>query len=544
MDKRTLLAIVLSLALVMGYQYLFIKKEQPEQPTTTATQEIPVDTSAKQPTEEKSVTEPAPAALQQPLLKKGDALAAGKEIAVETPLYSAVFNTRGASLTSFKLKHYRKDLTKDAVPVELVNKKEDMEYPLSTSFPKSSINLDPNVIYEADNQSIDLTQQMINDKQLVFSKKYPGEFQIDKIYTIHAGTYTFDLTVVVTNLSDKIIKQSALLSWNEYVDPEEEQNRYVHEGPISFVKDDLHMEKLKKLGDPKILGPDVSWGGFESKYFIASIIPQQPSLTNLIISKNQNDVVSVALDGPKNIILPGQSGTFKYTVYIGPKEYETLKAEGVGLENSIDYGSWIKWLALPLLYVMKFVNNYINNFGVAIIILTILVKILFWPLGNISYRSMKEMQKLQPEITKIREKFKDDKQRLNQEVMGLYKIHKVNPMSGCLPMLIQLPVFFGLYKALLYSIELRHAHFFLWIQDLSAKDPYYITPIIMGATMFLQQKMTPTPGGDDMQHKMMMWMPVIFTFLFLNFPSGLVIYWLFNNILSIGQQYLVNKRMS
>ena len=543
MDKKTLLAVVLSLALVMGYQYLFIKKIPPEQQTETATQETTVDTSVRHTSEGGTVTDPA-SALQQPLVKTGDALAPGKDITVETPLYSAVFNTRGATLTSFKLKNYRKDLTKNAVPVELVKITENMEYPLSLSFPKSSINLDPNVIYETSDGSIDLTLEMVNEKRLVFSKKYPGELQIDKVYTIHPDKYTFEVTAVVTNLSDKIIKQSALLSWNEYVDPEVEGTKYVHEGPISFVKDKIHTEKLKKLGDPKILGPDVSWGGFESKYFIASVIPQQPSLTNLVISKNKNEVVSVALDGPKNIILPGQSGTFEYAVYIGPKEYDTLKAEGVGLENSIEFGSWIKWLALPLLYVMKFVNNYINNYGVAIIILTIFVKILFWPLGNISYRSMKSMQKLQPEIAKIKEKFPDDKQRLNQEVMGLYKIHKVNPMSGCLPMLIQLPVFFGLYKALLYSIELRHAHFFLWIQDLSAKDPYYITPIVMGATMFLQQRMTPTPGGDDMQHKMMMWMPVIFTFMFLNFPSGLVIYWLFNNILSIGQQYLVNKRTS
>ena len=157
---------------------------------------------------------------------------------------------------------------------------------------------------------------------------------------------------------------------------------------------------------------------------------------------------------------------------------------------------------------------------------------------------MKEMQKLQPLIKELQEKYKDDKAKVNQETMALYKRYKVNPMGGCLPMLIQIPVFFGLYKALLYSIELRHEPFFFWIQDLSAKDPYYITPLIMGATMFLQQKMTPQAGGNPMQQKMMLWMPVIFTFLFLNFPSGLVIYWLFNNVLSIGQQYYVNKRPS
>ncbi len=190
---------------------------------------------------------------------------------------------------------------------------------------------------------------------------------------------------------------------------------------------------------------------------------------------------------------------------------------------------------------MKFIYGYVHNYGIAIIIITLFVKILFWPLGNMSYRSMKGMQKLAPKISELREKFKDDKARLNQEVMSLYKIHKVNPLSGCLPIFIPIPVFFGLYKALLYSIELRHAPFFLWISDLSAKDPYYITPLLMGATMFLQQRMTPSTG-NEMQQKMMMWMPVFFTFLFLNFPSGLVLYWLFNNILSIGQQHYVNRQ--
>jgi len=154
---------------------------------------------------------------------------------------------------------------------------------------------------------------------------------------------------------------------------------------------------------------------------------------------------------------------------------------------------------------------------------------------------MKDMQKIQPKLLELREKYKNDKQRLSQETMALYKAYKINPVGGCLPILIQIPVFFGLYKALLYAIELRHAPFFGWIQDLSAKDPYYITPIIMGVTMFIQQKMTPT-GGDPTQQKIMLWMPVIFTFLFLNFPSGLVIYWLFNNIISIGQQYYIMKR--
>jgi len=196
---------------------------------------------------------------------------------------------------------------------------------------------------------------------------------------------------------------------------------------------------------------------------------------------------------------------------------------------------------MPMLTFLNYINTFVNNYGIAIIILTILIKIAFWPLGNKSYKSMKEMQKLQPELTAIREKYKDDKQKAGQETMALYKSHKVNPLGGCLPMVVQIPVFFALYKTLMYAIELRHAPFFWWIQDLSDKDPYYITPIIMGATMFIQQKMSP-PAGDPMQQKIMLVLPVVFTFLFLTFPSGLVIYWLFNNILSIGQQYYIMKK--
>jgi YidC/Oxa1 family membrane protein insertase len=176
----------------------------------------------------------------------------------------------------------------------------------------------------------------------------------------------------------------------------------------------------------------------------------------------------------------------------------------------------------------------------AIILLTVIIKILFWYPTHISYKSMKEMKKVQPEVAKLREKFKDDKEKLNKEMMELYRRYKVNPMSGCLPMVIQIPVFFALYKVLLYSIEIRHAPFYWWIQDLSAADPYYISPILMGASMFVQQWMTPTTG-DPTQAKMMLIMPVVFTFMFLSFPTGLVIYWLFNNLLSIGQQIYINK---
>jgi YidC/Oxa1 family membrane protein insertase len=235
-----------------------------------------------------------------------------------------------------------------------------------------------------------------------------------------------------------------------------------------------------------------------------------------------------------------QKTSFDYTAYFGPKQSEFLVASGHQFDKAIDYG-FFHPLAKPLMVVLKFFYGFIGNYGFAVILLTICIKLIFWPLTQKSYKSMKGMQKLQPEMKKMREKYGNDKQKLNQEMMAFYKENKVNPLGGCLPMVIQIPVFFALYRVLLGSIELRHAPFMLWITDLSARDPYYVTPLIMGVTMFIQQKMQPT-NMDPTQAKIMLMMPVVFTFMFLNFPSGLVLYWLTNNLLTILQQYLIRRQ--
>lgn len=541
MESRTLLAIVLSLIILIGYQYFFLKPQPREQQPTPQQQE---EARQETVTGEGTVTAPeetiAPAAIKKPIKVTEDTTSQGADVTVRTPLYTAVFNTKGAGLTSFRLNHYRSTVNADSEPIELVDVHTNMTLPLSVTFPESSITVPAEVIYETDASVVDLTQSDA-PRDLIFSWTYPGEVEIHKAYTFHPDRYAFELEVRILNLSGETLKENALLRWTRYHDPEVKQDRYSHEGPVGYVQDDFISRKLNKLDETEFLGPGVSWGGYEEKYFIAALISEQPSLTSLVISKNGENMISTGLEGPRNIVPPGQSASYRYTLYVGPKDYDLLKAQGVGLEDSINFGSWIKWLALPLLKVLNYINDYVHNYGIAIIILTILIKLIFWPLGNMSYKSMKEMQKLQPKIKELQEKFKEDKAKLQQATMELYKSHKVNPMGGCLPIFIQIPVFFGLYRALLYAIELRHAPFYFWIQDLSAKDPYYITPIIMGATMFLQQKMSPAPGGNEMQQKMMMWLPVIFTFLFLNFPSGLVIYWLFNNILSIGQQYYINS---
>lgn len=535
MDKKTFLAIVLSLVVIFAWQVFFAKKPPPKQPES-AQQETQV--AGKPAGKETAPVQIAPSQGRTVLSQK--VAGAEKDVVVETPLYKAIFTTKGGALKSYKLKEYRATLDSNTDLIELVQVMEGMQKPLSITFPESNVDILPESIFTADSSSIDLTQSQDN-RRLTFTQTYPNEAKVEKVFTFYPGKYAFDLEVKIHNLSKGTLSQNAFLSWYQYVDPKAETDSYGHDGPISFIAKDVELYEVKKIESGKLLGPDVTWAGFESKYFIASMVPQNPTLTSLSLSVDARNMVSVSLKGPQNIIPPGQVGVFSYSLYLGPKEHDILKAQGVGLENSIDFGSWMKWLAMPLLISLKFLNDYVKNYGIAILILTLIIKIVFWPLGNKSYKSMKEMQKLQPKIAELREKYQNDKTKISQETMALYKTHKVNPLGGCLPMVIQIPVFFGLYKALMYSIELRHAPFYWWIQDLSAKDPYYITPIIMGGTMLLQQQMTPAMG-DPMQQKIMMLMPVFFTFLFLNFPSGLVLYWLFQNILSIGQQYYINKR--
>ena len=487
---------------------------------------------------------------------------------METENYTAVFSTRGAALKSFQLKKYQKECTKCAVDIwpaiknftsgakqpvkeksndliDLVAVNENMPYPLAITFPESAAEIAADSIYDADATKLDMTKDK-KEQRLVFSRTFNGKIKIEKVFTFNPDNYSIALDVKVSNLTDTPLSQTPQINWYEYVDSKQEVDRYSKEGPVAYVANSIKRKKSSDISTETSLGPDVSWGGFERKYFMAVIIPQDPSLTTINMSKDSGNMVSVNLKETKSIIPPGQSGSIKYNLFIGPKDYTLLKKQGISLQEAIEFDSFIpglKWLSIGLLIFIKFLYQYISNYGVAIILLTILIKVIFWPLGTISYKSMNEMKKIQPKVTALKEKFKDDQAKLGQATMALYREHKVNPLGGCLPILIQIPVFIGLYNTLLYAIELRQSPFFWWIQDLSAKDPYYITPIVMGATQFLQQKMT-TTVGDPMQAKIMLMMPIVFTFIFLNFPSGLVIYWLLNNILSIGQQVYINKKLA
>jgi len=292
----------------------------------------------------------------------------------------------------------------------------------------------------------------------------------------------------------------------------------------------------------------VQWAAYDEPFFVSALVPQDQTVHVRLASSGPLVTESV-ISRPEQIA-PGASHTYAYGIYYGPKQMKVLEAQKLGLESVIEYG-WFDIIAKPLMVLLNWMYDVTHNYGLAIILLTVLIKLIFWPLSHKSYRSMKEMQKLQPKLAQLKEKYKGDTAKLNQEMLDLYRTYKVNPMGGCLPMVAQIPVFFALYRVLQYSIELRHAPFVGWINDLSAPDrlavgfqvPYVgglpVLTLLMGVSMWLQQKMTPVTG-DPAQAKMMQVLPIVFTFMFIYFPSGLVLYWLVNNVLSIGQQYYIN----
>lgn len=282
------------------------------------------------------------------------------------------------------------------------------------------------------------------------------------------------------------------------------------------------------------------WAAFLQHYFLGAWVPAKDAV-HTYNTRKAGDSYIVGYYDDALVVAAGTNGETFTRLYLGPKDQDQLAQIAENLDLTIDYG-WLWWVAQPLFWLLTFIHSLLGNWGWAIIFLTIIVKAAFFPLSAKSYRSMANMRRVAPKLTALREQYGDDRQKLSQEMMGLYKKEKINPLGGCLPILVQMPVFIALYWVLMESVELRQAPFMLWIEDLSLKDPYFILPLIMGASMFVQMQLNPTPP-DPMQAKVMKIMPVIFTVFFLFFPSGLVLYWVVNNLLSITQQYLITKQI-
>lgn len=359
--------------------------------------------------------------------------------------------------------------------------------------------------------------------------------QINKVVSLDKEAYAGTISYKFISKKEGVFKLSTALVLSQHfkgINASEEGNP----APHFFAAKRFESPSERQLKKGYKL-TDVTYGGTAEKYFAFFIIDPKASLSTESILKEEHIDIHIFL--PSFSLENNKEVSYELKFFAGPKDPEILRKIGYHLDAAVDYG-FFHFIARPLLIIMNFFYRFSHNYGISIILLTILIKLAFFPLSHKSYKSMKALQSLQPRMEEIRKKYANDKEALNREMMLLYKRHGVNPLSGCLPMIVQIPFFIALYQALMSAIELRQAPFIFWITDLSSKDPYYVTPILMGITMLLQQMLTPS-SGDPTQKKMMYILPVVFTFMFLNFPSGLVLYWLVNNIFSILQQLYTMK---
>jgi YidC/Oxa1 family membrane protein insertase len=551
-QSRLLIAIVISIVIFLAWQFFFgpdgTQQRQAKKTESPAEVEKPAVKETEKPYKE-AIEKPAPA--EEAAVEQAPHPTAAI-ITVDTPLYQARISENGAVFFSFLLKNYRENVQKDAPLKQILTNNETMGVGLLGFTGKSVAGLDQ-AVFSTDLAS-DQLEVTNSPRNLTFSWRSPDGIVVEKTYKFDPNSYAVGMDVTIKNGSGRGIQDRLFVALNGKAPGD--KRMYGFEGPSAFINDKLEQIKIKKLKDQNTFDGKIKWVSVQSRYFMSSIIPGQNDEASLHLALNSEQFVAAQYRQLETTIQPGTQYSSKYRLFMGPKRIQILKAVGNDLHKAVDFG-WFDFIAKPCLWLMNLFYSVIPNYGVAIIILTMLVKLLLWPLGQKSYKSMSEMKKLQPLMKEIREKYKDDKQRMNQEVMGLYRTYKINPLGGCLPMVVQLPVFFALYRMLYEAIELRHAPFFLWIDDLSAPDrllrfnftvpfmePPYGIPvltIIMGASMLLQQKMSP-PMGDATQAKMMMFMPIIFTVIFINFSSGLVLYWLVNNIISIAQQYFTQKK--
>jgi len=556
MNTRLIIALTLSVLLMVLYQLFFIKQAPKEIPES---KEVAVADKGG---------EKAQQVEQLPLVVTGQRRlkerVAYQDVVVDTPLYSATFSTYGGRLKSWKLKHYMDKVPMHPLgkfvqnleylvkgvfgfkgkkveetppqPIEIVNTTAMADLPLGISFKKGGIGYDEGISFAPSSGGLSLTHQG-ETKTLTLRWRSPRGEQIDKRFTFYADTYRMDMELVISNPASRGSIQDTLeMGWAAAIP--RTSTKYGFFGPIYYADGGFQKIKPKKIGGEETIVQKVDWFGMEQDYFIALIHPSAKE-TSLAMRRTPENVIRSTQITPLELS-PGDRGRVAYTLFLGPKVSHLLSQITPTAKKAAGYG-WLNLLAVPILKVLNFSNTFTGNYGLDIIILAIVLKVVFTPLTHKSQEQMKVMQQLQPEVKRLQQKYKDDKQALNREIMELYKRRKVNPLGGCLPLLLQMPVFFALYQAFLGAIELRHAPFTLWIRDLADKDPTYITPLLMGATMFFQQKMT-TVSADPTQMKMMSFMPIFFTFIFLSFPSGLVLYWLITNVLAIGHQFYINKK--
>ncbi len=555
-QKRLLLAVVLSVVVLVGYQTFFVTPPVPNnQPQQVQNQNADqVQEKSQNISEYKTMTGIVP-----------ETVAAQKKnyrtISISTPLYNIAISEQGAAVKSFELKNYNKTNKKDS-PLKQLVPEQLTSGTLFFDLEGQSIPGLKDAVYTA---KIDTNKTSVfeGEKTIEFILGTSNGIVVKKVFTFKADSYMIDCDIVFQNGSGMSLNDSLVISTPGFFDEEtKKRSRFAFEGPVVFVNEEYMDIDPDDIEEKNTYTGKIGWSGYSERYFMTAVMPRLNTNGDTIDAGVKlfyaDDMVINNYIRKMDRLDPGQQGVYSFTFYMGPKSQKILGSYDNSLKNAINLG-FFNIIAKPLLITMNMIYSVIPNYGVAIILLTILIKLIFWPLGTKSYKSMNEMKKVQPLMMEIREKHKNDKQKMNQEIMGLYKTYKVNPASGCLPLLVQMPIFFALYRMLYQAIELRHAPFIGWISDLSAPDrlfefnfaipmmqePYGIPmlTLLMGASFLLQQKMTPT-AGDPMQAKMMMLMPIFMTVIFINFPAGLVLYMFVNNIISMGQQYYIQKKLS
>jgi len=553
-DRNLLLAFALSFLVLVTWQFL-----QPPPPKPVPAQPTPAGAEA-QPSTEQAPLQAARPTQARPSETTPQSDTPPEVVRVETPLYRAALSTRGAGLISWQLLKFRDSTARDAGPVELVTLGSRDEAALST----------PSLELGIGNLSRAPFRLVRHDEATAVFEYAAGGLTLRKTFSFEPERYEVHLEIEVQNDSPQAVNPGFWVSWPmvqrgapKYFD---ERLAVMHEGSV-------HRVPVGSVGEPGVLARwftgaagttvplfdgNVDWVAAESRYFLAAMVPDLPrEAIGKFVKGDEQPTEADALLGFRPVELPSaHHASRQIEVYVGPKDLALLTAMGSHLERTVDLGyTWVAPLTRIFSGLLRASYSVIPNYGVAIILLTVLVRVATAPLTTRQMRSMTKMGNLQPRIKEIQEKYADDRQRQSQEMMKLYKESGVNPLGGCLPILLQFPVFIGLYYALQSSIDLRHAPFFGWIRDLSAPEqvgtlpilnlPIRVLPLVMGASMVLQQRLTPSTSMDPAQARMMMTvMPIMFTVLFYQFPSGLVLYWLVSNLLAVAHQYWLKRSMA
>jgi YidC/Oxa1 family membrane protein insertase len=544
-QKNLLIAAILATLLMLVIRWHEYQENLPTQApvaaqtTTTNTGVIPTATSA--------INSDIPTAANNLSEAEKTTLASNQLITIKTDSFDLVINPLGGDIVQLALpRHFLKLDTPDQ-PFVLLDNRDNHTYLAQSGLigANGTDTAQGRPLFSSEKTEYTLAE---GEKQLVVDLSFQqGEVNITKRYTFTRGDYLINVEYLIDN------KSANTWSAQLYGQIKRDSQNFVkvsalEMNPFLGAAITTTDEKYKKVTFADMAEKEEKasvqggWIAMVQHYFISAWIPDAASQNTYHLRKlGDNDLYLMGFTGKVNEVASGTQGNITASFYAGPKDTERLEQISPYLDLTVDYG-WLWWVAKPLFWVLKFIHNLVGNWGLAIIGLTLCVKLLFFKLSATSYKSMAKMRKLAPKMAELKERLGDDRQKFSQEMMKMYKTEKVNPFGGCLPLLIQMPVFLALYYVLMESVELRHSPFFGWILDLSVKDPYFVLPIIYGITMYFMQKLNPQPT-DPMQARIMQMLPLIFTFMFLWFPAGLVLYWVTNNTLSIIQQYIITKQI-